>query len=76
MLSDDILLGVETAIELNPSSHIGYRSKHAVLNDAHRYDGAIKAFKIMHRKLENAPDTQTQSCANNTSIETERAIQL
>ncbi|KAG2338552.1 hypothetical protein BDR05DRAFT_969113 [Suillus weaverae] len=59
MLWDDALLDAEKVIELNPSSYFGYRLKHAVLHDAHRYDEATEAFKIMLSKLENAPDTET-----------------
>jgi len=48
-------------IELNRSSYFGYQLKYAALHGAHRYDEAIEAFKIMLSKLEDAPDTETQS---------------
>ncbi|KAG2140532.1 uncharacterized protein EDB93DRAFT_1297267 [Suillus bovinus] len=61
MLWDDALLDAEKAIELNPSSYLGYQSKHSALHGTHRYDEAIEAFKIMLSKLENAPDTETKN---------------
>ncbi|KAG2365623.1 hypothetical protein BDR07DRAFT_624150 [Suillus spraguei] len=77
MLWDDALLDAEKAIELNPSSYVGYQSKHAVLHGARRYDEAIDAFNIMLSTLENALDTQIQNLRQQyvTPLEAEGAIE-
>jgi hypothetical protein len=55
-------------IELNPLSHIGYNLKHAALHGAQRYDEAIATFQAMLSKLDDAPDTETRSKANNSCV--------
>ncbi|KAG1806173.1 uncharacterized protein BJ212DRAFT_1538536 [Suillus subaureus] len=57
-LWEDVLLDAQKVIELNPSSHIGYRLKHTALHGAQRYNEAIEAFKVMLAKLDNAHDMQ------------------
>lgn len=58
---------VETAsaqvTELDPSSYLGYKLKHAALHAVHRFDEAIGAFKVMLSKLDCAPDPEIQSKA-------------
>ncbi|KAG1793297.1 uncharacterized protein HD556DRAFT_1443722 [Suillus plorans] len=77
ILWNDAFLDAEKVIELDPSSYFGYQLKHAVLHDAHRYDEAIEAFKIMISKLENTFDTQTQNLGQKHvgPSEAERAIE-
>jgi tetratricopeptide (TPR) repeat protein len=58
MLWDDALLDAHKTIELNPSSHAGYRVKHIALRGAQRFDEAIESFEIMLSKLDNAPEAQ------------------
>ncbi|KAG2149048.1 WD40-repeat-containing domain protein [Suillus bovinus] len=57
-LYPEALSDAQKVIELNPSSYLGYKLKHAVLHEAHRYDDAIESFKIMLSKLDDAPDAQ------------------
>ncbi|KAG1822003.1 WD40-repeat-containing domain protein [Suillus subaureus] len=57
-LHPEALSDAEKVIEINPSSYLGYKLKHAVLYGAQRYDDAIAAFKIMLSKLDDAPDSQ------------------
>jgi hypothetical protein len=57
-LSSCIDIADAQVIKLNPSSHTGYKLKHAVLHEVKRYDEAIEAFKIMLSKLDNASDPQ------------------
>ena len=45
-------------IEIDPSSYLGYKVKHAAHQGAQRNDEAIEAFQTMLSKLENAPDAQ------------------
>ncbi|KAG2142856.1 quinon protein alcohol dehydrogenase-like superfamily [Suillus bovinus] len=61
MLWMGALLDAQKVIQLNPSSHIGYKLKHAAFHGAQRYDEAIAAFQIMLSKLNNAPDTETRN---------------
>jgi hypothetical protein len=63
------ILGIHTqVIQLNPSSHVGYKLKHAALHGAQRYDEAIATFQAMLSKLDDAPDTETRSKANNSCV--------
>ncbi|KAG1812741.1 hypothetical protein EV424DRAFT_76205 [Suillus variegatus] len=76
MLWDDALLDAQKVIQLNPSSHIGYKLEHAAFHGARRYDEAIAAFKMMLSKLDNAPDTETRKLRQQylTPSEVDRAI--
>ncbi|KAG1792991.1 uncharacterized protein HD556DRAFT_1309013 [Suillus plorans] len=76
MLWDDALLDAQKVIQLNPSSHIGYKLEHAAFHGAQRYDEAIAAFKMMLSKLDNAPDTETRKLRQQYSSpsEVDRAI--
>ncbi|KAG1758678.1 hypothetical protein EDD22DRAFT_909523 [Suillus occidentalis] len=56
MLWEDALSDAEKAIELNPSSHVGYEMKHAALRGARRCDEAIPVFEIMLSKLNTVPE--------------------
>ncbi|KAG0693793.1 hypothetical protein DFH29DRAFT_1073143 [Suillus ampliporus] len=60
MLWEDALLDAQKAIELNPSSYLGYQSKRTALHGAHRYDEATEAFQIMLSKLEHSSSMQIQ----------------
>ncbi|KAG2142854.1 heterokaryon incompatibility protein-domain-containing protein [Suillus bovinus] len=60
MLWMEALLDAQKVIQLNPSSHIGYKLKHAALHGAQSYDEAIQAFRVMLSKLDDAPDTETR----------------
>jgi tetratricopeptide (TPR) repeat protein len=44
------------AVELDPSSHNGYKRKHAALHGMGRHSEAFEAFKTMILKLEESPD--------------------
>jgi hypothetical protein len=61
IFSPPMLIVLTQVIELNPSSHIGYKLKHAAFHGAQRYDEAIAAFQTMLSKLDDAPDVETQS---------------
>ncbi|KIK45249.1 hypothetical protein CY34DRAFT_801873 [Suillus luteus UH-Slu-Lm8-n1] len=56
----EALSDAEKVIELNPSSYLGYKLKHAALHEAQRYNDAIEPFKIMLSKLDDASDSQTR----------------
>ncbi|KAG2362239.1 hypothetical protein BDR07DRAFT_1357912 [Suillus spraguei] len=60
MLWMEALLDAQKVIQLNPSSYIGYKLKHAAFHGAQRYDEAIAAFQTMLSKLENSPHTETR----------------
>jgi hypothetical protein len=55
-------------IQLNPSSHIGYKLKHAAFHGAQRYDEAIAAFQTMLSKLDHAPDNEKRSKPSNSYV--------
>ncbi|KAG2087183.1 WD40-repeat-containing domain protein [Suillus discolor] len=57
-LYHEALSDAQKVIELNPSSYLGYKLKHAALYEVRRYDDAIESFKIMLSKLDNALDSQ------------------
>ncbi|KAG1734780.1 heterokaryon incompatibility protein-domain-containing protein [Suillus lakei] len=56
----EALLDAQKVIQLNPSSHIGYKLEHAAFHGAQCYDEAITAFRMMLSKLDNSPSTETQ----------------
>ncbi|KAG2335861.1 hypothetical protein BDR05DRAFT_205965 [Suillus weaverae] len=56
----EALLDAQKVIQLNPSSHVGYKLKYAAFHGAQRYDEAIVAFQTMLSKLDHAPDTETR----------------
>ncbi|KAG1743655.1 uncharacterized protein EDB91DRAFT_1200564, partial [Suillus paluster] len=56
----EALQDADKATELNSSSYLGYKLKHAALHGSQRYDEAIEAFKTMLLKLDDAPDVQTR----------------
>ncbi|KAG1722080.1 uncharacterized protein EDB91DRAFT_1256240 [Suillus paluster] len=58
LLWEDALLDAQKAIDLKPSSHVGYEVKHAALHGAQCYDEAIEAFDMMISKLDSATDMQ------------------
>ncbi|KAG1734822.1 heterokaryon incompatibility protein-domain-containing protein [Suillus lakei] len=72
----DALLDAQKVIQLNPSSHVGYKLKHAAFHGAQRYDEAIAAFQMMLSKLANAPDTETRKLRQQylSPSEVDRAI--
>ncbi|KAG0705636.1 hypothetical protein DFH29DRAFT_996722 [Suillus ampliporus] len=76
MLWKEALLDAQKVIELNPSSHVGYKMKHAALHGAQCYNEAIEAFQTMLSKLDNSRDTQTRKLRQQyiSPPETERAI--
>ncbi|KAG2087180.1 uncharacterized protein F5147DRAFT_764851 [Suillus discolor] len=57
-LYTEALLDAQKVIELNPSSYLGYKLKHAALYEARRYDDAIESFRIMLSKLDDALDSR------------------
>jgi len=48
-------------IELNPSSHTGYKRKHVALHGMRRHSEAFEAFGVMLSRLEQSPDPQIRS---------------
>ncbi|KAG1821965.1 WD40-repeat-containing domain protein [Suillus subaureus] len=52
----EALSDANKVIELNPSSYLGYKLKHAALRGAQRYDDAFEAFTVMLSKLDDSPD--------------------
>ncbi|KAG1786035.1 uncharacterized protein HD556DRAFT_1508452 [Suillus plorans] len=76
MLWMEALLDAQKVIQLNPSSHIGYKLKHAAFHGAQRYDEAISAFETMLSKLDDAPDTETRKLRQQylSPYEVDRAI--
>ncbi|KAG2142890.1 uncharacterized protein EDB93DRAFT_598081 [Suillus bovinus] len=60
MMWMEALLDAQKVIRLDPSSHIGYKLKHAAFHGAQSYDEAITAFKMMLSKLDDTPDAETR----------------
>ncbi|KAG2360649.1 heterokaryon incompatibility protein-domain-containing protein [Suillus spraguei] len=73
----DALLEAQKIIKLNPSSHIGYKLKHAAFHGAQRYDEAIAAFQTMLSILDNACDAESQKLRQQylSPSEVDRTIQ-
>ncbi|KAG2346778.1 hypothetical protein BDR05DRAFT_749584 [Suillus weaverae] len=72
----EALLDAQKVIQLNPSSHVGYKLKHAAFHGAQRYDEAIVAFQTMLSTLDHAPDTETRNLRQQylSPSEADRAI--
>ncbi|KAG1793189.1 uncharacterized protein HD556DRAFT_525147 [Suillus plorans] len=77
MLWTEALLDAQKVMELNPSSHVGYKLMHTALRGAQRYDEAIEAFKIMLSKLDHSPEAQIRDLRQQyvSPSEAEDAIQ-
>ncbi|KAI9454841.1 hypothetical protein HD554DRAFT_2042943 [Boletus coccyginus] len=59
--NNDILLKRSAEdIELDPSSHSGYETKHAALHGIGRHGEAFEAFRVMLSRLEQSPDPHTR----------------
>ncbi|KAG0703056.1 hypothetical protein DFH29DRAFT_998842 [Suillus ampliporus] len=54
----DALLDAQKVTELNPSSYLGYKLKHAALLGSQLFGEAIEAFQIMFSKLDTAPEPE------------------
>ncbi|KAG2355211.1 hypothetical protein BDR07DRAFT_556666 [Suillus spraguei] len=61
MLWTEALLDAQKVIQLNPSSHVGYKLKLTAFQGSQRYDEAIAAFRMMFAVLEGAHDAKMQN---------------
>jgi len=73
----EALVDAQKVIELDPSSYVGYKLKHAALHGAQHYDEAIMAFEVMLFKLDDAPDVEIRKLRRQyvSSSEAAAAIQ-